>query len=154
MMERFLAFSEQVTAFTTFDLVGTGQAQAYLTAVTDVVGAEMLKELLDAYGRMSTTPQPEREGRLRREIFGDEKLGPIGRNIIKLWYSGIWYELPRAWADAFGAIETNVTFMVSAAAYTEGLLWPAIGANPSGAKAPGYASWVGPPQIPPVPVLP
>jgi hypothetical protein len=38
--------------------------------------------------------------------------------------------------------------VVSAASYTEGLLWPTIGANPNGAKAPGYASWAQPPRIP------
>ncbi|HYO83919.1 MAG TPA: hypothetical protein VES20_21125, partial [Bryobacteraceae bacterium] len=42
----------------------------------------------------------------------------------------------------------NVGFMVSAAAYTEGLLWPAIGANPPGAKGPGYGSWALPPRVP------
>ena len=73
----------------------------------------------------------------------------MARNLIKLWYVGIWYELPRAWIEAFGARAANITFMASAQAYTEGLLWPSIGANPPGAKAPGFASWVGPPQIPP-----
>ena len=26
-------------------------------------------------------------------------------------------------------------------------MWPAIGAHPTGAKAPGFASWVGPPVL-------
>jgi hypothetical protein len=151
MMERFLAFSAEVTAFTTFQLRGTGLAQDYLSAATDAVGQDVVQQLLDAYDKLRNTEQLERDERLRREIFGDEKLGPVARNIIKLWYSGIWYELPSAWTDTFGAIEKNVTFMVSAAAYTEGLLWVAIGANPPGAKAPGYGSWAAPPQIPPVP---
>jgi hypothetical protein len=154
MIDTFLAFSSEVTAFTTFELYGTGQAQAYLAAVTDVVGEKLLGDLLAAYQLLQSVPRPDREDRLRREIFGDEKLGPIARNIIKLWYIGIWYELPGAWTESFGALPKNVTFMVSASAYTEGLLWTAIGANPSGAKAPGYGSWALPPEIPPVPVLP
>jgi hypothetical protein len=93
-----------------------------------------------------------RTERLRREIFGDEKLGPIACNIIKLWYVGIWYQLPPAWTDAFDARPNDVTFMVSASACPEGLLWAAIGAHPPGAKAPGFGSWAAPPQIPPVPV--
>ena len=153
-MTRFLTFSAEITAFTTFDLQGTGLAEAYLAAVKEVIGAELLDELLGAWDRVRTEPQPAREARLRREIFGNEKLGPIARNIIKLWYAGIWYELPAAWTESFGAREKNVSFIVSADAYTEGLLWTAIGANPSGAKAPGYGSWAEPPQIPPVPVLP
>ncbi|MGD0800811.1 MAG: hypothetical protein ABR906_05805 [Terracidiphilus sp.] len=148
MTQRFLAFSSDVTAFTVFELLGTGQAGAYLNAVSEAVGQEVLDQLLDAYDQLRHEEQSVREERLRREIFGDEKLGPIARNIIKLWYVGMWYELPRAWTEAFGARERNVTFAVSANAYTEGLIWPAIGANPAGAKAPGYGSWANPPQIP------
>jgi hypothetical protein len=150
MMDRFLAFSAEVTAFTTFELQGTGLAEAYLTTVTNVVGQEVVEQLLDAYDRVRLVAQPARDERLRREIFGDEKLGAIARNIIKLWYVGIWYELPHAWTDTYGALEKNFSFAVSATSYTEGLLWYAIGAHPPGAKAPGYGSWVGPPEIPPV----
>jgi len=148
MNDRFLAFSAEITAFTVFELQGTGQAQAYLATVKDVVGEKLLGQLLDAYDRLRSEAQPARDDRMRREIFGDEKLGPIARNIIKLWYVGIWYELPHAWTETFGALDKNISFMVSASAYIEGLLWTAIGANPSGAKAPGYGSWAAPPSIP------
>jgi hypothetical protein len=150
MIESFLAFSAEVTAFTVFELQGTGQAELYLSAVTEVVGQATLSQLLAVYENLRHDPQPRRDERLRREIFGDEKLGPIARNIVKLWYVGTWYELPNAWTESYGARDKNVTFAVSASAYTEGLLWPAIGANPSGAKAPGYGSWAAPPRIPAV----
>jgi hypothetical protein len=147
MIDQFLIFSAEVTAFSCFELRGTGMAEAYFNAVLGVVGESIVAELLDAYASLKGTPENERESRMRLVIFGDEKLGPIARNVIKLWYIGIWEELPQAWTETYGAIEKNVPFMVSAAAYTEGLLWPAIGANPPGAKAPGYASWALPPQI-------
>jgi hypothetical protein len=150
---RFLGFSATVTAFTEFELLGTGQAEAYLAAVADVVGGDVVDALLEAYGRvLDGAPQAgaAQDDLMRGLIFSDAKLGPIARNVIKLWYVGIWYELPPAWTEAFGARAKNVTFMVSAAAYTEGLLWPAIGANPPGAKAPGYGSWADPPRIPAV----
>jgi hypothetical protein len=151
MTDRFLAFSAEVTAFRVFELQGTGQVEAYRNTVVDVVGHELLDELLDTYDRVRAGAPETHTEALRREIFGDEKLGPIARNIVKLWYVGTWYELPRAWNEAFGARPSNVTFVVSGA-YPEGLLWAAIGANPPGAKAPGYGSWAAPPQIPPVPV--
>jgi hypothetical protein len=151
VIDRFLTFSAEVTAFTIFELHATGQAESYHRTVVDVVGQELLDELLDAYDSVMGGTPNERTGRLRKEIFGNEKLGPIARNIIKLWYVGIWYQLPRAWTDTFGARPMDVTFVVSATAYTEGLLWVAIGANPPGAKAPGYGSWADAPQIPPVP---
>jgi hypothetical protein len=144
-LERFEAFSADVTAFTVFQLRGTGQAEAYLATVVDVVGETLVDELLARHERLA---DGDREDLLRREIFSDEQLGPIARNVVKLWFVGIWYELPAAWREAFGARERDFTFMVSPTAYTEGLLWPTIGANPPGAKAPGYGSWAAPPRIP------
>lgn len=147
MKDTFLAFSAEVTAFTTFELLGTGMADAYLAAVTNVVGEATLQQLLSAWNGVRESG-PAMEDNLRREIFGDEKLGPIARNIVKLWYIGTWYQLPYAWTQAYGPLENDVTFVVSPAAYTEGLLWPAIGAHPPGAKAQGYGSWATPPVIP------
>lgn len=147
----FVAFSAEITGFTEFDLNGTGQAEAYRTTVAEAVGEDILAELLETWARVRDEAQRESspaQDVLRRDIFSDPKLGPVARNIIKLWYVGIWYELPPAWIDAFGALERNYTFMVSASAYTAGMLWPAIGGNPPGARGPGYGSWAGPPRIP------
>lgn len=148
MRGKFLAFSSEVTAFSVFELEGTGQADAYFAAVQSVVGAAVLEELLDAYAAVRHLDDEQRPHALRREIFGDEKLGPIARNVVKLWYAGIWYQLPRSWTLAFGAREKDTTFTVSASAYPEGLMWRAVGAHPPGAKAPGYGSWAEPPTIP------
>lgn len=173
LLERFVAFSAEATAFSPVDLWGTGQAAAYLATVQAEAGDEILRDLLDA----------ARPGSVGDQHFADEKLGPLARNIIKLWYSGVWYELPPQWAARFGAPVKAVpaqrrpgqqgvarhaladskgpleqqgrqrtpagtaAYVVSAAAYTEGLLWRAIGAHPSGAKAPGYGSWAVPPVI-------
>jgi hypothetical protein len=149
--QAFVALSAVITGFTEFDLYGSGQTDAHQSVVAEAVGDDVLAELLDAWARVCDEARGERsstEGLLRREIFSDPKLGPVARNIIKLWYVGIWYALPPAWIDAFGALEKNHTFVPSPAAYTEGMLWPAIGANPPGVKGPGYASWTGPPRIP------
>lgn len=182
VLDRFVAFSTQATAFSAVDLWGTGQAAAYLAVVTDEVGEPVLRELLDAFD------VADESGGLDGEIFDSPKLGPLARNIIKLWYSGVWYELPPEWAasgaqvtgvpapraaehrvqrephrmaahalaDGQGPLEQQgrqrapartAAFVVSPAAYTEGLVWRAIGAHPAGAKAPGYASWAQPPDI-------
>jgi hypothetical protein len=156
-LEAFVALSAAITGFTPFDLHGTGQAEEFRSTVAEVVGENVLAELLDAWERIRDQSGAERSPSpdvLRREIFSDPKLGPVARNMIKLWYVGIWYELPPEWIDAFGALERDRTFMVSTSAYTEGLLWPAIDGNPPGAKGPGYASWTGPPRIPDVPPPP
>jgi hypothetical protein len=150
LLDRFLVFSAEMTAFSVFDLQGTGQAESYLSSVVDVVGEEVLGELLNAYGRIGDESMDDPAARARllyRDIFSSEKLGPIARNIIKVWYVGVWYQMPHGWTDRFGTLDNDGTFVVSPAAYTEGLLWRAIGANPRGAKAPGYGSWAEPPRI-------
>lgn len=150
-LDRFLAFSAEVTAFTVFDLQGTGQSEAFLKTVDDIVGAATVDELLAAHGGVEEPEGQARDAALRRGIFGDQKLGPIARNLIKLWYSGVWSELPTAWTEAYGPAPKDVTFVVSPSSYVEGLLWTAIGAHPAGAKAPGYGSWTEEPRIPATP---
>ena len=150
IVDDFLALSSVLTGFPVFDLKGTGQAEPYLSVVTDIVGAQVMGELLEAFRGVEKDPQGDEtavEGGLRKEILSDDKLGPVARHLIKLWYVGTWYELPAEWREAYGENEADRTFVVSPDAYTEGLLWPTIGANPSGAKPFGYGMWANPPRI-------
>jgi hypothetical protein len=103
-LHKFLELSSKLTAFSVYDLQGTGQAEPYLSTVTDVVGPEIVDKLLGTYARVKTGVQIEGfdvDGMLRREILADELLGPIARNIIKMWYVGIWYQLPAHWSQTF-----------------------------------------------------
>ncbi|MCE7000709.1 hypothetical protein LZG04_38730 [Saccharothrix sp. S26] len=155
--EEFLSLSVDLTAFEETDLLGTGLAHQYLAKVRDACGEEVVTALLDAYraARAEATgddgrPDPRRLDRaLRHRVFSDERLGPVARNVIKLWYAGTWYGLPPEWTDCYGARPAAETSTVTAASYQEGLLWRAIAANPPGAKAPGYGSWAQPPRIDP-----
>lgn len=147
----FLSLSATITGFTAFRLRGTGQAEPYFAALIDILGEATVAALLRAFRRVEAEAGADEaalDRLLRAAIFGDEQLGPIARNLIKLWYVGTWYQLPAAWREAFGELEGDTTAVVSPAAYTEGLLWPTIGANPAGAKGPGYGTWSAPPRIP------
>lgn len=148
--EDFVAFSAVATGFSPFHLRGTGQVVRYLATLDDIVGEEITTGLLDAYrgvARDAGDDSAAVQRGLRRDIFSDPKLGPVARALIKLWYVGTWYELPDDWREAYGQNEKDRTFVVSASSYTEGLLWPAIGANPSGAKPIGYGMWASPPLV-------
>ena len=147
LMDGFLAFSAEATGFSTFELLGTGEADAYLEVVLGIVGDGVLQELIDAHAKVSGSGD-KRESQIRRQILDDPKLGPIARNLIKMWFAGVWYEIPAAWKTAYGNLENDNTFTIRASAYTEGLLWKTIGVNPPGAKSPGYGSWADPPRIP------
>ncbi len=147
----FLALSAVLTDFSTFRLNGTGVATLYFDTVVSVVGAETTGQLIQAFRGVEReagdSAQKLDEG-LRSEIFSDDKLGPVARNIIKLWFIGTWYQLPQQWRSRFGTNVRDRTFIPAPQAYVEGLLWPAIGAHPPGAKAPGYGTWSEAPAIP------
>ncbi|MGG7519517.1 hypothetical protein ACQ3G6_16695 [Allorhizobium undicola] len=149
--ELFLSLSAELTAFTRFDLLGTGLAELYFATLEKVVGQTITDRLLGAFEGLPPSPAQERVRALRLAILGDELLGDVARALIKLWYSGTWFQLPTDWSERFGPHPNDTTFVVSPEAYVEGLLWKAIGAHPAGAKAPGYGSWKLPPSIPPIP---
>jgi hypothetical protein len=154
MIESFLALSIDLTGFTRFALQSTGLSEDYLNAAQKAVGTAIVDELLTRYQSIPATPADLRSHEIQRQILGDEKFGPVARNIMKMWYIGIWEALPLSWVERYGALTDNAGFMVSAMAYREGLLWLAIGANPPGAKAPGYGSWALPPKYWEPPALP
>jgi hypothetical protein len=153
--EDFLFLSIDLTAFDATELLGTGLAHQYLAKVRAACGEEVVSALLDAHraaradaaGDAGSHDRALLDRGLRHRIFSDDRLGPVARNVIKLWYAGMWYGLPPEWTDRYGAQAAAETSTVTAASYQEGLLWTAIGANPPGAKAPGYGSWAQPPRI-------
>lgn len=147
-LEAFLGLSAELTAFSRFDLLGTGLAERYLETLDKVVGSGTTDTLLAAFTALPPPEDGTRAQALRATILGSEFLGDIARSLIKLWYSGSWFELPAAWSQRFEPMPADATFVVSPDAYMEGLLWKAIGAHPAGAKAPGYGSWAYPPKIP------
>ncbi|WP_053715040.1 hypothetical protein [Saccharothrix sp. NRRL B-16348] len=151
----FVSFSVDLTAFGETDLLGTGLAHQYFAKVRDACGEDVVTDLLAAHRAARADASADGGGpdgtrldrALRHRIFSDERLGPVARNVVKLWYAGMWYGLPPEWTDRYGARAAAETSTVTAASYQEGLLWRAIGANPAGAKAPGYGSWAQPPRI-------
>jgi hypothetical protein len=150
LLDDFLALSSALTGFSVFRLKGTGQADPYLSAVAGIVGEATVRALLSAFRRITDQASGDEgaiERGIRRDILSNHRLGPVARNLIKLWYVGTWYVLPVEWREAFAAGDRDRTFVVSPDAYTEGLLWPAVGANPSGAKPLGYGMWAMAPRI-------
>jgi hypothetical protein len=151
-MGYFLDFSAEVTGFSRFDLEGTGQADLYFDTVLKVVGEDIFGELLtifhdlDKRAKKKYDPVILSEG-LRSQILESSKRGPVARNIIKLWYTANWYELPDQWETWYGADKENSHFIPSPQSYPEGLVWRAIGVNPPGAKGPGYGTWSEPPSV-------
>jgi hypothetical protein len=83
-----------------------------------------------------------------RQLMNDKRYGPLARNLIKLWYTGNWNQLPDDWRKTFGVLAGDSDQVVSVHSYQEGLVWPLIGAHPQGAKQQGFGAWAHPPVLP------
>ncbi len=153
-LARFVTLSADLTGFSEFEINGTGHAATYLDLVATRAGAEVCAALLDTHAalRQATGGKGEAfRSAMRHEILSDPRLGPPARSLLKLWYVGVWHGLPGDWHDAHGGAFDDHDCVPQPASYAEGLLWPAIGANPQGAKPFGYGMWARPPRIPRVP---
>ncbi len=146
----FLTLSATLTGYSRFRLLGTGQSEPYLAAVRGAVGDDLLGELLETSTAIHDEARDDEKALdrgLRARILSDDRLGPVARNVIKMWFVGTWYQLPQEWRDTHATREPDATHVVSPASYTEALLWPTIGANPPGAKGQGYGTWADPPRV-------
>src|SRR5947199_5558397 len=117
MFEAFIALSSELCGFSEVTLRGTGYAEPYFATVLDIAGTAVVDELLTTYGRLPTADQEARDSALRARILSDEKLGPIARNIMKLWYTSIWFELPASWHAKFKTQREDRRFIPFTYAY-------------------------------------
>lgn len=169
-LREFVKFSAAVTGFSEFDLWGTGQAEAYYETAVNQEGQEAIDNAI-SFDACVVPANPVVQSIIKLWYVG-VWYGPelAGRVDVAAWTapgrSGAKPAAPddsrpeesrpsqamtgqrqdgetRAQAEG----ERKPLFVVSSEAYTEGLLWRAIGAHPSGAKAPGYGSWVNPPAF-------
>src|SRR5262249_23793765 len=132
-LQRFLTLSAELCGFSEFTLRGTGYAERYFDHVGQMVGRDYLSDLLAAYDRLPGGRPENRDRALRQQLISDEKVGPIARNIIKLWFTSIWFELPPEWRRKFDPRGKNARrFIPFTYAYPEGLLGPAVGAHVQG----------------------
>lgn len=141
-LDDFLALSVCLTGFNRVQLLGTGVTRAHLRTLDEVVSRELTDRLLATFRSL-----PERDDEaVSTQILADPTIGPIARNVILMWYSGTWKQLPAEWREAHGSSPLDSTRVVSADAYLAGLQWVAAGAHPAGGRPPGFASWSTPPD--------
>lgn len=137
-LERFVALSALLTGYREVQLTGTEVAQQHLDTLRAALPTEIVDDLFQAFHRL---PAEGKEKAIASSILGDPKLGPVAKNIILLWYTGLWNQMPEIWRRANGAATGDVTHLPSGAAYRAGLQWVTAGAHPPGAAHQGFASW-------------
>ena len=126
MKEAFVELSAALTGFSRVDLLGTGVADLYWNTAIKQTGEDTADQLLAAWQTVKDSPD-SLETALRNEILSQPFLGPIARNIIKMWYLGQWGD--------------NANTTVSSEAYQQGLVWIAINAHTQGANQQGFGTW-------------
>ncbi len=154
-LDDFYAISVALTGYNKTSLQGTGVGDTYLSTLQSIVGEPITHELLWVYNNILTEggTEAEQNHRIRVEIISNAKLGPVARNIIKMWYTANWYQMPSEWTNRFGTFATDdcgnfldVDHVVSGEAYEQSLVWLAMEAHPMGAKQPGFGTWAFPPH--------
>lgn len=143
----FYALSRELTGFDELALRGTGRGEEYAAELDRILPPGSRLALLEAYRQALEAYPDDPELGIQVEILSDPKLGPVARNLIFMWYTGSWQQMPDGWRAAYGKSPADTPHMVSAEAYRQGLVWEAIGAHPAGAKQQGYGSWAFPPRV-------
>jgi hypothetical protein len=148
----FLRFSEEITAYSSLDLEGTGMVDIYQAVLEGAVGSTLLPSF---YALASAVTSPvdavQREDVMRTKVLPSPIFWPVVSNLISLWYLGNWIIFPDSWYTATGLKkpangEPGFGGVPSPQAYVEQLSYRTAGAHTPGAKPTGYGSW----SIPPV----
>lgn len=144
LLAGFYELSVVLTGFTRFELHGTGVGETYFATAMDIVGHDIMEELILRFSeifRAFEKDDPDFDDVFREVIYDDPKLGPVAKNLTKMWYLSNWEQMPADWREQFVTSSLDVTKVVSADAYREGLVWLALDAHPMGAKPMGYGTW-------------
>jgi len=142
VLKNFLRLSAILTGYEEYELMGTGMLEEYYAELVRIIGTRETSSLFSALDKVAGGDTAE----FRRTILNDSRYGPVARNVAAMWFLGTWSQLPRDWRNRYGAMSHDNDHVVSATAYREGLVWPASGTHPMGAKQPGFASWATPPK--------
>ena len=144
LLDGFYELSVVLTGFTRFELNGTGVGETYFATAMDIVGHDIMEELILRFLEIFSAfeiDDPRFDNVFREAILDDPKLGPVAKNLTKMWYLSNWEQMPPDWRKQYVTSSLDVTKVVSADAYREGLVWLALDAHPMGTKPMGFGTW-------------
>ncbi|UAA39849.1 hypothetical protein KIH87_05705 [Paraneptunicella aestuarii] len=143
----FYRISAVLTGYDEVKLIGTGVGQSYFDVLTGIIPESIITALNTTFTSLPGSCPDTLNTLVRQEIMANEALGPVARNIIKMWYCSTWFPMPDNWVSKY-AVPTqtpgqyqDVEFIISDDAYIQGLAWDAVHSHPMGAKQPGFATW-------------
>ncbi|WDE13479.1 hypothetical protein [Thalassomonas haliotis] len=144
----FYQVSVVLTGYNRSRLMATGVGEEYFQVLSSLVPEKIIDELFICSKALAHEYKGQAlNEKFREQILSNDRLGPVARNILKMWYLSLWYQLPQSWRESYGLPSQSpgkyqdVDFVISENAYIQGLVWPALGSHPMGAKQPGYGTW-------------
>ena len=140
-LDLFVKLSALLTGFNRVELFGTGMVQPYYQLLLQIAGERGVGELLTEGERVLALSGKAQQKRIEKHLMTDPTTGPLAKNLITLWYLGLWNQLPLAWRNVHGAHANDVTHYPSAESYAQGLVWQAMHVHPQGTHQPGFGSW-------------
>jgi hypothetical protein len=146
----FLEVSECLTGFSRVELLATGMARDYESALRKVYGDDVVKQLIRevrAVIKKAGGDEAKLEKLMLARVFNDDTvLCAPAKNLAQMWYLGTYLD----YTDPTPIVIFKPTTVVSAEAYQQSLVLRDNGSHPSGAKQPGFGSWaLGPPAAAP-----
>jgi len=131
-LETFVSLSSILTGYAESTLKPGADTQKlselYFNVLNKEVAAQTISQLNTVFLGLSN---PD-EATVKTQIVKDSILGPIAKNIIQMWYSGIWYNLND---------KPDESYVVSSIAYKNGLVWSTIYAHPMGYSEETFGYW-------------
>ena len=148
-LDQFVALSSALTGFDIAEVWATGMVETYFGVIPVILDGDYLGRLLTRWTSIHTRAGDDesyRDELIESELLADDTLGPLAKNVVALWYLGMWTQLPASWRAVHGAFARDMTAYVSARAYRQALVWKAAHTHPPGTKQQGFGSWALPPE--------
>lgn len=138
-LDTFVKLSSILTGYPESTLKPGADTQKLSEQYFDTLNKELSTEILE---KLNSTflgiPSPT-EASVKAKIIDDTTFGPIAKNIIKMWYLGIWYDLN-------ATPESDTSYVISSIAYKNGMVWSTMYAHPMGYSEGNFGYWNTPPN--------
>ena len=107
-------------------------SEEYYNTLLKEVNPTLVAQLSAAFTSLQGDNKQVDPVKFKSDIIDNTVLGPVAKNIIKMWYVGIWYYITP---------ETEQGYIISDNAYTHGLVWDAMLAHPMGYSEGNFGNW-------------
>lgn len=138
-LDTFVKLSSILTGYPETTLKPGADTQKLSEQYFETLNKELTSETLEVLNSTFLGISSPTEASVKAKIVDDTTLGRIAKNIIKMWYLGIWYDLNSPEDSGEG-------YVISSIAYKNGMVWSTMYAHPMGYSEENFGYWNTPPN--------